>query len=79
MDWNGWCNDYARVRAEMETWPGMFEDFETRMWTPGAVERPLPARNRKWQRPSGKAEFMVADGPAEDPDRPEPDPTCCAS
>ncbi|MCC8392273.1 FdhF/YdeP family oxidoreductase [Paraburkholderia sp. MMS20-SJTR3] len=75
VDWDAWRDDYALVRIEMgKTWPEMFEDFETRMWTPGGVVRPLPARERKWKTKSGKAEFMVPEALGEDPDMPEREP-----
>jgi molybdopterin-dependent oxidoreductase alpha subunit len=76
VDWDAWRDDYSRVRLEMtKTWPEMFDDFDRRMWTPGGFPRPLPARERKWQTKSGKAEFMVPSSIAEDPDMPvrEPD------
>lgn len=75
VDWDAWRDDYSRVRTAMsETWPEMFEDFETRMWTPGGVVRPLPARERKWKTKSGRAEFMVPGTLGEDPDMPEREP-----
>ncbi|HEY2020207.1 FdhF/YdeP family oxidoreductase [Paraburkholderia sp.] len=75
VDWDAWRDDYSRVRAEMaKTWPKMFGDFETLMWTPGGLTRPLPARERKWKTKSGKAEFMVPEAIGEDPDMPEREP-----
>ncbi|KFX67029.1 FdhF/YdeP family oxidoreductase [Paraburkholderia fungorum] len=69
VDWNAWRDDYSRVRAAIaETYPAIFHDFEARMWTPGGFPRPLPARERKWQTKSGKAEFMVPESLDEDPD-----------
>jgi anaerobic selenocysteine-containing dehydrogenase len=44
------------------------------MWTPGGFPRPLPARERKWQTKSGKAEFMVPESLGEDPDMMEREP-----
>ncbi|MGF6934561.1 anaerobic selenocysteine-containing dehydrogenase [Paraburkholderia sp. UCT70] len=75
VDWDAWRDDYSRVRLEMsKTWPEMFGDFEARMWTPGGVIRPLPARERKWKTKSGKAEFMVPTSIGEDPDMPAREP-----
>ncbi|PXX07085.1 molybdopterin-dependent oxidoreductase alpha subunit [Paraburkholderia tropica] len=75
VDWNAWSEDYAHVRAEIaKTWPEMFGDIETRMWTPGGFERPLPARGRKWKTKSGKAEFQVPESLSEDPDMTESEP-----
>ncbi|MEX3843701.1 FdhF/YdeP family oxidoreductase [Paraburkholderia sp. BR10882] len=75
VDWEDWCADYARVRTEMgKTWPAMFAGFESSMWTPGGVVRPLPARERTWKTKSGKAEFMVPEALSEDPDMNEREP-----
>ncbi|MDH6148159.1 molybdopterin-dependent oxidoreductase alpha subunit [Paraburkholderia sp. WSM4179] len=75
VDWDAWRDDYARVRVEMaKTWPKMFDDFEKRMWTPGGVVWPLPARERTWKTKSGKAEFMVPEAIGEDPDMPQREP-----
>ncbi|MCC8404450.1 FdhF/YdeP family oxidoreductase [Paraburkholderia sp. MMS20-SJTN17] len=75
VDWDAWRDDYSRVRVEMgKTWPEMFDNFDARMWTPGGVKRPVPARERKWKTKSGKAEFMVPDSIGEDPDMPEREP-----
>lgn len=75
VDWGAWSEDYTRVRAEIaKTWPEMFHDMETRMWTPGGFVRPLPARERKWKTQSGKAEFQVPETLNEDPDMPQSEP-----
>ncbi|SAL77593.1 FdhF/YdeP family oxidoreductase [Caballeronia telluris] len=75
IDWDRWRNDYAHVRDHIaETYPETFHDFNARMWTPGGFPRALPARERKWQTKSGKAEFCVPESIGEDPDMPERDP-----
>ncbi|SAL83800.1 oxidoreductase alpha (molybdopterin) subunit [Caballeronia terrestris] len=75
IDWDRWRNDYAHVRDQIaETYPETFHDFNARMWTPGGFPRALPARERKWQTKSGKAEFCVPESLGEDPDMPERDP-----
>jgi molybdopterin-dependent oxidoreductase alpha subunit len=75
IDWDRWRNDYAHVRDQIaETYPETFHDFNARMWTPGGFPRALPARERKWQTKSGKAEFCVPESIGEDPDMPERDP-----
>jgi molybdopterin-dependent oxidoreductase alpha subunit len=59
-DWNGWVADYSRVRDAIErTYPDQFKNFNQRMFEPGGFPRPLPARERKWKRPNGKANFTV--------------------
>ncbi|WP_042305781.1 FdhF/YdeP family oxidoreductase [Paraburkholderia terrae] len=72
VDWEAWSNDYALIRdAIAQTYPDIFHDFNARLWTPGGFHRPLPARERKWQTKSGKAEFLVPETLNEDPDMPE--------
>lgn len=75
VDWDAWVADYSIIRdAIAKTYPDIFHDFNTRMWTPGGFRRPLPATERRWKTPTGKANFVVPDGFAEDPDMPEDGP-----
>jgi hypothetical protein len=72
VDWDAWVADYDRIRdAIARTLPEIFHDFNARMWTPGGFHRPLKARERIWDTPSGKASFVVPAGLDEDPDMPE--------
>jgi molybdopterin-dependent oxidoreductase alpha subunit len=58
LDWSAWVDDYALVRDAIEaTYPQYFKDFNKRLFTPGGFPRPLPARERKWSTPNGKANF----------------------
>ncbi|MBR0966545.1 FdhF/YdeP family oxidoreductase [Bradyrhizobium diazoefficiens] len=60
IDWDAWVADYSRVRDAIErTYPDQFKDFNKRMFDPGGFPRPLPARERKWKTPNGKANFTV--------------------
>lgn len=60
IDWAGWRNDYSRIRqAIAQVYPAIFHDFEQRMWQPGGFHRPLPAVQRDWATPSGKAQFVT--------------------
>ncbi|WPB59035.1 FdhF/YdeP family oxidoreductase [Xylophilus sp. GOD-11R] len=60
VDWDGWCDDYGRVRDQIAiTYPEIFHDFNRRLAAPGGFARPLPARERMWKTPSAKAEFTV--------------------
>ncbi|MCZ2495829.1 FdhF/YdeP family oxidoreductase [Xylophilus sp. Kf1] len=60
VDWDAWCDDYGRVRdAIAVTFPEIFHDFNRRLEAPGGFARPLPARERLWKTPSGKAEFTL--------------------
>ena len=69
IDWAGWAGNYAAVRDAIETtYPTIFKDFNARMWTPGGFRKPVPASERIWETPSGKANFMLAETLEEDPD-----------
>src|SRR5471032_2562017 len=69
VDWDGWCADYARVRDAIEqTYPEIFGRFNARMWTPGGFRKPVPAAERIWKTPTGKANFIALASLDEDPD-----------
>lgn len=75
VPWNDWVGDYAQVRDAIEaTWPDVFRDFNARFRRPGGFQRPIPARERVWKTPSGKAHFIVPDGLDENPDTPAQGP-----
>jgi molybdopterin-dependent oxidoreductase alpha subunit len=60
VPWDEWVGNYARIRDAIEaTWPATFKRFNERLFTPGGIERPLAARERKWNTRSGKANFLV--------------------
>jgi molybdopterin-dependent oxidoreductase alpha subunit len=60
VNWDTWTSDYSLVRDAIErTYPDQFKDFNRRMFNPGGFPRPLPARERKWKTPNGKANFTV--------------------
>lgn len=71
-DWDAWVADYGRIRDAIQaTYPDIFGDFNERMWTPGGFRKPVPAAQREWKTPSGKATFIVPDGLDANPDLPE--------
>jgi len=71
VPWDSWADDYSLIRKAIgETYPDTFYDYETRMWEPGGFHRPLPARNRIWNTPSKRANFVVPKGFDEDADMP---------
>ncbi len=73
VDWDAWVADYGRIRDAIgRTYPDIFHDFNARMWTPGGFRKPLPAAERVWKTPNGKANFTVPDGLRADPDMPAP-------
>ena len=69
VPWDAWVADYAKVRTAIEqTYPDIFKDFEQRMWQPGGFHRPLPACERQWKTPTGKANFICPPSLDEDDD-----------
>jgi molybdopterin-dependent oxidoreductase alpha subunit len=62
VPWDDWVADYSKVRDAIErTYPETFRDFNARMFRPGGIPRPVPARERKWVTPNGKANFITPD------------------
>jgi anaerobic selenocysteine-containing dehydrogenase len=60
VPWDDWVGNYALIRAAIvETYPEMFQDYETRMWQPGGFYKGNKARERIWETESGKAEFTT--------------------
>ena len=71
VDWDAWSGNYALVRdAIAETYPAIFKNFNERIKNPAGFDRPLPARERKWTTPNGKANFISPRSLSEDPDLP---------
>ncbi|WP_103122604.1 FdhF/YdeP family oxidoreductase [Methylopila sp. Yamaguchi] len=69
VPWDRWTADYATVREAMaETYPALFTGFNETMFTPGGVEKPLAARERRWETDTGKANFATPPGLEADPD-----------
>ncbi|MCJ2015247.1 FdhF/YdeP family oxidoreductase [Methylobacterium sp. J-076] len=72
IDWDAWVGDYGLVRKAIEaTYPSVFHDLNGRMFDPGGLAKPLPARQRRWETETGKANFSVPGGLEADPDLPE--------
>ena len=71
LDWDAWSGNYALVRdAIAETYPKIFANFNERIKNASGFDRPLPARERKWTTPTGKANFISPRSLSEDPDIP---------
>jgi molybdopterin-dependent oxidoreductase alpha subunit len=69
IDWDRWVGDYAIIRDEIAAiYPAIYHDFNERMWIPGGFRRPLPAADRQWKTPNGKANFKTPRSFNEDPD-----------
>jgi molybdopterin-dependent oxidoreductase alpha subunit len=67
VPWMELIADYDRIRDKIEAVFPEFENFNERIRVPGGFRLPLPAAERIWHTPSGKAEFMVFEGLNEDP------------
>lgn len=75
VNWDAWVADYATIRDAIEqTYPDQFVDFNERFREPGGFHRPIPAAERKWKTPNGKANFVVPDTLDEDADMPSSAP-----
>ncbi|CAH0342927.1 FdhF/YdeP family oxidoreductase [Rhizobium sp. CECT 9324] len=67
IDWQAMTADYRLIRDKIEIVFPDFRDFNTRIKTPGGFRLSVPASERIWKTPSGKAEFLVGPGLDEDP------------
>jgi anaerobic selenocysteine-containing dehydrogenase len=67
VDWAWLVADYARIRDKIEAVFPDFFDFNARVAEPGGFRLNVPASQREWRTPSGKANFLVCDGVEEDP------------
>jgi molybdopterin-dependent oxidoreductase alpha subunit len=71
LDWDTWSSDYARIRdAIAGSYPAIFANFNERIQDQKGFDRPLPARERRWVTPTGKANFISPRSLSEDPDLP---------
>lgn len=60
VPWDEWVADYAKVRDAIEaTYPATFKRFNERLFAPGGIARPLPARERVWATATKKANFLT--------------------
>jgi molybdopterin-dependent oxidoreductase alpha subunit len=73
IDWDGMITDYSRIRDKIEeTLPGQFKDYNQRIARPGGFRLPVGASERKWDTPTGKANFLFnPDLKDQDDDAPE--------
>jgi molybdopterin-dependent oxidoreductase alpha subunit len=58
--WQGYADDYDRIRDTMALVLDGFEDFNTRARQPHGFRIHQPARERVFETPSGRAEFSLA-------------------
>ena len=62
--WDELVADYDRIRDCIESVFPDFSDYNERIRQPGGFRLPLPATERIWKTPSGKAEFLLPATPA---------------
>ncbi len=69
LQWDRWVADYSLIRDEIAAiYPDIFHDFNERRQVLGGFRRPVPAAERVWKTPNGKANFIPPAGLVEDPD-----------
>lgn len=60
LSWDAWTGNYDLIRDLIAaTYPDMFARFNDRLFEPGGFYRGNPARERRWETDSGKAQFTV--------------------
>ncbi len=60
VDWDAWVGDYRLVRGAIAaSRPDWYADYDSRMRRQGGFVRHNPARQRQWQTPTGRANFLA--------------------
>jgi formate dehydrogenase major subunit len=66
--WSAFEEDYDLIRERIEdVFPALFGDFNRRIRQPGGFHLTTPPRDRVWNTPTGRANFLLFKGVAEDP------------
>jgi formate dehydrogenase major subunit len=73
VDWERLLADYDRIRDAIEAVFPIFKDFNTRVRQRGGFHLMSTARERIWNTPTGKANFLLHPGLEEDPHQENPD------
>jgi len=73
VDWDAMIADYSLIRDAIEKCLPAFADFNERIKQPGGFRLPIPAAERVWKTPNGKANFIVFSGLDSDVRMYEPD------
>ncbi|MFO1037870.1 MAG: FdhF/YdeP family oxidoreductase [Geminicoccaceae bacterium] len=66
VPWTELIADYDRIREGIASVFPDFGDYNARVRAPGGFRLPLPPTEREWRTPSGRAQFVVFEGLAED-------------
>ncbi len=73
IDWSGFEANYDLIRDKIEAvFPELFADFNARIRVPGGFHLYNGPRIREWRTATGRANFLVCTGVAEDPDVDDP-------
>lgn len=63
VPWESYISDYSLIRDRIaDVFPDLFYDFNTRIKTPAGFHLSIPPRERKWNTPTGRANFLLFDG-----------------
>ncbi|KAB2683652.1 FdhF/YdeP family oxidoreductase [Brucella pseudogrignonensis] len=73
IDWLSLVSNYNFIREKIEIVFPDFADFNQRVRVRGGFRLTIPASERIWNTPSGKAQFLTAPGLDEDPRLKDPD------
>jgi molybdopterin-dependent oxidoreductase alpha subunit len=67
IGWSAFEENYDLIRDKIEdVFPALFRDFNRRIREPGGFHLAIPPRDRVWNTPTGRANFLLFDGLAED-------------
>jgi molybdopterin-dependent oxidoreductase alpha subunit len=73
IDWDAFEANYDLIREKIEAvFPTLFADYNARIRIPGGFHLYNGPQNREWKTASGRANFLVCNGVAEDPDAEDP-------
>ncbi|MGO7180657.1 FdhF/YdeP family oxidoreductase [Rhizobium brockwellii] len=67
IEWDGLIADYSHIRDKIEIVFPEFFDFNKRVRVPGGFRLDVAASYRRWNTPTGKANFLTARGLRVDP------------
>jgi molybdopterin-dependent oxidoreductase alpha subunit len=68
IEWPAFEGNYDLIRDRIEdVFPALFHDFNRRIRHPGGFHLSIPPRDLVWNTPTGRANFLVFEGVAEDP------------
>ena len=73
IPWDAYESDYNLIRDKIEAvFPKLFADFNARVRVPGGFHLYNGPQNREWNTATGRANFLVCAGVAEDPEVGDP-------